>query len=213
MEYLIAGIRIDIPHRFTTGAFGMALAPFAAENKTETDAGRASATIGIATMLFFDRGDSALPASPGRHDDTFSLRDLAVGDKTWNTSQPARRTGSTGASAWRWRTFAAENRNGGAGNPPAPHQSPLLSPHRARMGILDERGCPIDSRGSKTLVHLQDEILHRAHRSRRLVRHARAVDTMSAIRSSASTPPSRIFAFGNPPCRRKTWKFLETFNT
>lgn len=39
MEYLIAGIRIDIPHRFTTGAFGMALAPFAAENKTETDAG------------------------------------------------------------------------------------------------------------------------------------------------------------------------------
>ena len=29
MEYLIAGIRIDIPHRFTTGAFGMALAPFA----------------------------------------------------------------------------------------------------------------------------------------------------------------------------------------
>lgn len=27
------------PHRFTTGAFGMALAPFAAENKTETDAG------------------------------------------------------------------------------------------------------------------------------------------------------------------------------
>lgn len=39
MEYLIAGIRIDIPHRFTTGAFGMALAPFAAGNKTETDAG------------------------------------------------------------------------------------------------------------------------------------------------------------------------------
>ncbi|MFR4237245.1 MAG: hypothetical protein ACLT1W_14180 [Alistipes onderdonkii] len=39
MEYLIAGIRIDIPHRFTTGAFGMALAPFAAENKTEIDAG------------------------------------------------------------------------------------------------------------------------------------------------------------------------------
>ena len=38
MEYLIAGIRIDIPHRFTTGAFGMALAPFAAGNKTETDA-------------------------------------------------------------------------------------------------------------------------------------------------------------------------------
>lgn len=39
MEYLIAGIRIDIPHRFTTGAFGMALAPFAAGSKTETDAG------------------------------------------------------------------------------------------------------------------------------------------------------------------------------
>lgn len=39
MEYLIAGIRIDIPHRFTTGAFGMALAPFAAGNKSETDAG------------------------------------------------------------------------------------------------------------------------------------------------------------------------------
>ena len=39
MEYLIAGIRIDIPHRFTTGAFGMALAPFAAGSKTETAAG------------------------------------------------------------------------------------------------------------------------------------------------------------------------------
>lgn len=36
MEYHIAGIRIDIPHRFTTGAFGMALAPFAAGSKTET---------------------------------------------------------------------------------------------------------------------------------------------------------------------------------
>ncbi len=33
MEYIIAGIRIDVPHGFTTGAFGMALAPFAAENK------------------------------------------------------------------------------------------------------------------------------------------------------------------------------------
>lgn len=39
MEYLIAGIRIDIPHRFTTGAFGMALAPFAAGSKTQTAAG------------------------------------------------------------------------------------------------------------------------------------------------------------------------------
>lgn len=42
MEYLIAGIRIDIPHEFTTGAFGMALAPFMAEGKTGTTADKAS---------------------------------------------------------------------------------------------------------------------------------------------------------------------------
>lgn len=42
MEYLIAGIRIDIPHEFTTGAFGMALAPFAAEGKTGTTADKAA---------------------------------------------------------------------------------------------------------------------------------------------------------------------------
>lgn len=37
MEYIIAGIRIGIPREFATGAFGMALAPFAAKEAADTD--------------------------------------------------------------------------------------------------------------------------------------------------------------------------------
>ena len=65
MEYLIAGIRIDIPHRFTTGAFGMALAPFAAGSKTETDAG--SNRMGMGPQLQHLRpeaGGGHLPERP-----------------------------------------------------------------------------------------------------------------------------------------------------
>lgn len=37
MEYIIAGLRIDIPREFTTGAFGMALAPFAAKEAADAE--------------------------------------------------------------------------------------------------------------------------------------------------------------------------------
>lgn len=46
MEYIIAGLRIDIPREFATGSFGMALAPFAATKAPQNTAQAADTAAG-----------------------------------------------------------------------------------------------------------------------------------------------------------------------
>ena len=48
MEYIIAGLRLDIPREFATGSFGMALAPFAAKNATGNTTPPAGAAVDAA---------------------------------------------------------------------------------------------------------------------------------------------------------------------
>lgn len=78
MQYIIAGIRIDIPREFAAGSFGMALAPFAAKDEGPADLaveirGEVREAEGYRTLDEFDFADADADCRFGRDAEGYLL--------------------------------------------------------------------------------------------------------------------------------------------
>ena len=85
MEYIIAGLRIDIPREFATGSFGMALAPFAATKSPENTA-HAADTEAAANATA--EAEAEVEAAMPRTNRALPAADIPVADLKVTAGQP-----------------------------------------------------------------------------------------------------------------------------